>query len=307
GYGSSGSYVVTFKATANGLTDSETITITVKDQSTDTGESSGSSSSGSSGGGGGGGSLTTGESYKNIEFKDYAIRSVVRDMETVFSFGKESNNIISVSFRSGLNFGQVKAVVEMLKDTSALVSAAPPGIVYKNLNIWVGGGTILPKHISDAKIVFRVDREWIDSNDVDPDSIVLSRYNGSAWEQLPTSISNESEEYFSYVAETSGFSPFLISSVSEETANVEESDEKTGSSSKMQDIQNSVADMTASENNAATQDESPTGSHIFTLVLLGVIVVGMLGYNKREYFEQYYQKLRAVYGNYDGKRYRRKR
>ncbi|WP_406658165.1 PGF-pre-PGF domain-containing protein [Methanolobus sp. ZRKC2] len=295
-----GTFPVKFQVTDGDDSDYMTVSITVKDSSTST-----SSSSSSSGGGGGGGGGATGEAYENIDFKDYVIKSVVKDMETVFSFVKEDNSIISVSFTTGINGGQTKAVVEMLKNTSTLASEDPSGTVYKNMNIWMGDGKFLPELISDAKIVFKVEKSWIDDNDIDPDSVKLLRHSGSQWTQLPTSRTSENDEYFYYVAETPGFSPFAISSVEEETVGVQASDEKAESISEDNDVKNSVDEMVTQESNIANQDEKSTGFIPFVLILLGAVFIGLLGYNKRNYCEQYYERIRMNLGNPDGKRYRR--
>ncbi|WP_167848842.1 PGF-pre-PGF domain-containing protein [Methanolobus halotolerans] len=274
------------------------VPITVEEASTDDEKTA-------SSGGGGGGSQTTGEAYENIEFKDYALKPVVKDIETVFSFGIEDNSIISVSFTTALNGGQTKTVVEILKGTSTLVSGAAPGNVYKNMNIWVGDGKFLPELMSDAKVVFKVEKSWIDANDVDPDSIKLLRYSGNAWEQLPTSLTGGNDVYYYYVTRTPGFSPFAIASVEEGITNVEASEGETESVQGDDDVKNSVDDMVTPENNIATQNERSTGTTVLILVLLGVVFIGLLGYNKREYCEQCYGNLRAQFGNPDGKRYRR--
>ncbi|MDW7733257.1 MAG: PGF-pre-PGF domain-containing protein [Methanolobus sp.] len=296
--GQEGTYSVEFQVTdGKGAFDNLTVPITVKASSIDS-----SSSSGSSGGGGGG---ATGEAYENIEFKDYTIKPVLKDVGTVFSFGREDNNIISVSFTTGINGGQTKAVVEMLKGTSTLVSKAPSGTVYKNMNIWVGDGKFLPELISDAMVVFKVEKSWIESSGVDPDSIKLLRYSGSEWKQLPTSRTGEGDAYLYYVAETPGFSPFAISSVTEEIANVEVSADDQEFASNGEDIKNSVDDNLAPESNIATQNENSTGTALVIFIMLGVVFIGLFGYNKREYCEGCYENVRLRFGNPDGKRYRR--
>ncbi|WP_406658164.1 PGF-pre-PGF domain-containing protein [Methanolobus sp. ZRKC2] len=301
-----GLHTVSFQVTDQELNDYETISINVKEQSENSNETTPTTSSSiSGGGGGGGGSQNTGEAYENIDFKDYTIKPVLKDVETVFSFVKKNNSITSVSFTTGINGGQTRTVIEMLKKTSTLVSKAPSGNVYKNLNIWVGDGKILPEIISDAKIAFKVEKSWISSNDIDPDSIKLLRYSGDQWTQLPTSRISESDEYSYYVAETPGFSPFSISSVEEEAINSGTSGETIALSPDDNNAKKSVDDKAIKESNIANQDEKSTGSAIFILVLLGVVFIGLFGYTKREYCEQYYEKARMQFGNPDGKRYRR--
>ncbi|QLC49241.1 PGF-pre-PGF domain-containing protein [Methanolobus zinderi] len=297
-----GTHSVKFNVTdEEGANDSMTVSITVTDSSSDTSSTSG----GSSGGGGGGGSQTTGEAYENIEFKDYTLKPVVKDRETMFEFSREDNSIISVSFTTSINGGQTKTIIEVLKDTSTLVKSAPSGKVYRNLNIWVGDGKLIPRLISDAQIVFKVEKSWIESRGVDADSIKLLRYSGSSWTQLPTSQTGENDEYFFYVAETPGFSPFAISSITEEITSVEASEEKTESVSGGSDVKKSVDEKAEPESNVATQEEKSSTFIWVTLVLAGVVFIGLLGYRNKEYCEECYERVRSRVSNHDGKRYRR--
>ena len=99
--------------------------------------------------------------------------------------------------------------VESLKDTSKLVSASPPGLVYKNLNI--GAST---KRILAALIRFRVENSWLESNNIA--SVRMVRWDGSKWTQLDTTETTKDTEYTSYEAKTPGFSSFAIVGVKEE-------------------------------------------------------------------------------------------
>lgn len=223
----------------------------------------------------------------------------------MFEFSREDNSIISVSFTTSINGGQTKTIIEVLKDTSTLVKSAPSGKVYRNLNIWVGDGKLIPRLISDAQIVFKVEKSWIESRGVDADSIKLLRYSGSSWTQLQTSQTGENDEYFFYVAETPGFSPFAISSITEEITSVEASEEKTESVSGGSDVKKSVDEKAQSESNVATQEEKPSMFIWVTLVLAGVVFIGLLGYRNKEYCEAHYERVRSRVSNHDGKRYRR--
>jgi len=301
--GENGTYNVDFSVTDGSLTDNETIVITVtkiNSESTDNEDNTG-----SSGGSGGGGSQTTGEAYENIEFKDYTLKPVVKDRETMFEFSREDNSIISVSFTTSINGGQTKTIIEVLKDTSTLVKSAPSGKVYRNLNIWVGDGKLIPRLISDAQIVFKVEKSWIESKGVDADSIKLLRYSGSSWTQLQTSQTGENDEYFFYVAETPGFSPFAISSITEEIASVEASEENTESVSDENDVKRAIDDETELESNIAEQEDKPVLVALMVFVLAGVAFIGLFGYNNREYCEECYERVRSKVSNHDGKRYRR--
>nr|WP_321497466.1 Ig-like domain-containing protein [uncultured Methanolobus sp.] len=295
--GETGTYYVLFGVTDGTDIDTENVTIKVTSGSS----SSSSSSSSGGGGGGGGGSLSSGEKFENIFIKDYVLKSIVKDSEAVFSFYKENNSIVSVSFTPKLNGGQVKAVVEMLYGTSSQVSSDAPGNVYKNMNIYVDT-KLSADSMGNSKINFKVEKEWVDENEIDPSTITLCRYSGG-WNELPTELKGEDEEYYYFIATTPGFSPFAISSIDPALEVTEESSaEATDGSAENAESMMSTEDV-AQEISTETQQEGQS-SIVPVIVLLGVIaltIVGIFGYRNRDYYE----KVRLQLGNPDGKRYRR--
>jgi hypothetical protein len=60
-------------------------------------------------------------------------------------------------------------------------------------------------------VEFKVEGAWMSDNDVDPATIVLSRYSGGAWDALPTSKLREDSDYAYYSAVSPGLSIFAIS------------------------------------------------------------------------------------------------
>jgi len=71
--------------------------------------------------------------------------------------------------------------------------------------------------ISDARIRFRVEKEWLRDNNYDKNAISLHRFNGdNGWEKLPTSLLSENLEYITYEAISPGFSLFAITAVPED-------------------------------------------------------------------------------------------
>ena len=295
--GETGTYYVLFGVTDGTDIDTENVTIKVTSGSS----SSSSSSSSGGGGGGGGGSLSSGEKFENIFIKDYVLKSIVKDSEAVFSFYEENNSIVSVSFTPKLNGGQVKAVVEMLYGTSSQVSSDAPGNVYKNMNIYVDT-KLSADSMGNSKINFKVEKEWVDENEIDLSTITLCRYSGG-WTELPTELKGEDEEYYYFIATTPGFSPFAISSIDPALEVTEEaSAEATDESAENAESMMSTEDV-GQEISTETQQEGQS-SIVPVIVLLGVIaltIVGIFGYRNRDYYE----KVRLQLGNPDGKRYRR--
>jgi PGF-pre-PGF domain-containing protein len=255
------------------------------------------------GGGGGSGGQSTGEKYENIDLKDYSIKYVLRDTETMFEFTKEGNSIVGLGFTARLNGGQTKTVIEMLKSTSTMVNKAAPGTVYKNVNIWVGDGKTTPDLLSDARIMFKVEKTWIAGNGIDPASIRMLRYNSGSWAQLPTSRTGEDETYVYYITQTPGFSAFAISSVGKEQQQVIPGSNQQGSQSQNgESAQMSTEDsQTPQAGHAVSPEAKSSGSFTFLLVLAGISALGVLGYRYKDQLSQ----VRTQLGNPDGKRYRR--
>jgi len=161
------------------------------------------------------------EAPENVELKDYSFASLVKGQEAVFEFGLEGNNIVSISFIPEVSGGQVKTVVEVLKNTSTLINEAPPGVVYKNFNIWVGDAQFSPYMTNDAKVNFKVEKGWLLSNNIDHESVVLyGHVNG--WNPLVTEKTGEDDTYVYYTAHTPVFSVFAIVSMDHEPYKLDE-------------------------------------------------------------------------------------
>ena len=175
--------------------------------------------------------------------------------------------------------------------------------VYKNVNIWVGDGKTTPDLLSDARIMFKVEKAWIAGNSIDPASIRMLRYNSGSWAQLPTSRISEDETYVYYIAQTPGFSAFAISSIGKEEQQVIPGSNQQGSPSQSgESAQMSTEDkQTPQAGNAVSPEAKSSGSFTFLLVLAGISAIGVLGYRYKDQLSQ----VRAQLGNPDGKRYRR--
>jgi PGF-pre-PGF domain-containing protein len=167
-------------------------------------------SSSSSGGGGGGG--TSGEDFNNIAETQTKRNSIFKNDAVSYVFEQTLNPIIYVNFTSKISAGTIASKIEVLRNTSTLANMSAPGLVYKNINIWVGNyGWASDRSIVDATIIFAIPRDWITTQNIQEDSITLYRYNNDSWEQLPTSMLNNNEQYLYYQSLTPGFSPFAIS------------------------------------------------------------------------------------------------
>ena len=179
--------------------------------------------SGSSGGGGGGSSSSkkssgggsTGaasvEDFANLAMKDAANAYLRMDTNATYEFSREGNPIQSITLYSLKNSGQITSTIEVLNNRSKLVNSTPDGYIYKYTNIWVGkAGFATASNIKDAHVKFKVNNSWIEQTGIKPSEVRLQRYNGTAWEVLPTIIVSNTTDHVSFESHTTGFSAFAI-------------------------------------------------------------------------------------------------
>ncbi|WP_135612643.1 PGF-pre-PGF domain-containing protein [Methanococcoides sp. AM1] len=179
-----------------------------------TSSSGGSTDGAGSGSSGGGGAGDSGEQFGNIEFKDVTERTVYKGMNMSYHFNSPDNPIVNVNFTPLKNSGSITTTIEVLKDRSAFVQDDPEGLVYKNMNIWVGKyGFATPANIESMTIGFRVETSWMETNDINASAIRLNRNSDGKWEALQTMYMGEKDGYVYFESSTPGFSPFAITAV----------------------------------------------------------------------------------------------
>jgi len=177
---------------------------------TNPGKGSNGAVSGGAASGGGGSGGASGENYTNIDFTEKYDRYIYKDVTTSYRFRKLTNPIVFVNITGNTNSVEITTLIEVLKGTSTLVKTPPPELVYKNINIWVGTfGYATPKNIKNAEVTFKVPIEWMEANNIDPESIELMRYD-DGWLSLPTRTIGEYKNDILYEASTIGFSEFSI-------------------------------------------------------------------------------------------------
>ncbi len=173
------------------------------------GGSTGSTGS-SGGGGGGGGGGASAENYSNILVKEKVDMFIFKDKTTSYLF-KSADPIIYVNITGNTSAGAITTMVEVLKNTSTLVKYPASGIVYKNINIWVGtSGFAVPRNIQEGIIVFKVKNSWMSDNKVRGRDVIMVKWDGSKWISLETRETSKDDTYSYFEAETDSFSPFAI-------------------------------------------------------------------------------------------------
>jgi len=170
---------------------------------------SGTGGQGGSGGGGGGG--LSGENYTNIEVNEKYYLYIYKDKITSYRFTSSGNPVMFVNITGNTSPGEIRASVEVLRDTSALVKESAPGIVYRNSNIWVGtSGFGVAKNIKAAVIRFRVENTWMNTNGFSQRDIRMFKWDGSKWINLETIVDVKDSGYSYFEAKTDSFSSFAI-------------------------------------------------------------------------------------------------
>jgi S-layer protein (TIGR01567 family) len=227
-----------------------------------------------SSGGGGGGSGSSGEAYGNIAVKEVIRNYVSVETTNTYQFKGDANAIGFIIFDAKTNAGYIAATVEVLKDTSSLVSVAPSGKVYQNMNIWVGtSGYATENNIANPVIGFKVAKSWITENDIDESTIKLNRYSSGVWDQLPTTKADEDGSYIYFSSETPGFSPFAITGDERSSTAVADTDGPLFSPP------SSIADDDVGEPVGETAnvpyDEAKSSSGF--ILVIGLIIISVLG------------------------------
>ncbi|WMW25317.1 PGF-pre-PGF domain-containing protein [Methanolobus sediminis] len=171
--------------------------------------------SASSSGGGGGGGGDTGENTENIELKEVNKLYIIGNTAVTYTFDENNNPVKAISYTSLKSAGFISSTIEVLKDVSTMVPQKPDGLIYRNMNIWIGNaGYATENNMEDMKISFAVPKSWIQVNGVKTTDIRLNRYHDENWQVLDTKINGEDNDFYFFEAKTPGFSPFAI------TANV---------------------------------------------------------------------------------------
>lgn len=269
---------IVFKTTGSGQSNLQMVNVVVSNSNgtavpisienavvsiSDTSSSGGGTDSAGSGSSGGAGD--SGEQFGNIEFKDVAARTVNKGMDVSYTFNSRENPIVNVNFTPLKNSGSITTTVEVLKNSSALVQDDPGGLVYRNMNIWVGKyGFATPANIEAMTIGFRVESSWMERNDINASAIRLNRHSDGKWDALQTMVMGEKDGYVYFESSTPGFSPFAITADSDPTMALNHDPSGNGAQ---------ILDDSSSEDSTSDDNEDETLDQNLILVLFIVFMV----------------------------------
>lgn len=243
----------------------------------DDGGSSHSSGGHSHSSGGVGGSP---ESQSNVEAKEISQTFITSGNPAEFDFTQNATPVMNISFDSKKTVGKITTIVETLKNKSTLTPDAPENEVYKYINIWVGSGGYGSNedNLENAAVYFKVEKAWVQGEDINQSSITLNRYNNKKWSELPTTLLSEDDRYLYFTAETPGFSPFSITGkITEKQNNVEIQSETGDSNESTVNMASDLGSQSENEEKASTSEETTSTPEETTSTPGFEIVYGMAG------------------------------
>ncbi len=233
-------------------------------------------SSGTSGNSGSGSSSGTGgspESAKNIKSKELCQQFISNGKVVRFEFTKGATCVNYVVFEAKKTAGKTTAIVEELKGKSVLTPNEPAGEIYKHINIWIGNdGFANSKNIGNASVGFRVNKNWINENNIKLNSLALQHFNNKKWNSLPTKQIDEDDEYIYFEAKTPSFSPFAITAEKNTVVIEDKEGENKGSDLASQEEKTE----TYENSNASKDDGNKTIPKIVTF-FIGLLVILIIG------------------------------
>jgi PGF-pre-PGF domain-containing protein len=150
----------------------------------DDGDDDNNNGGGSSGGSGGGGGLTP-EDMDNIKSTEVCQRYISNDHNETYEFKNfAEHGIQSIDVVPQSTAGRITTTIEHLKSTSSMLTESAPGMVYSNINIWMGyGGYATEDNIDDVVITYTVNESWVYENNINQASVSLYEYD-NGWKSL---------------------------------------------------------------------------------------------------------------------------
>lgn len=106
------------------------------------------------------------------------------------------------------NLKNVRIIVSRLSKKPTSTMQDPPGNVYQYLK--VEKTNIKDEDLKKVTIKFRVDKSWINQNDIDESTISLYRYQDNIWFGLSTAKTDEDDQFSYYETYTMSLSFFAI-------------------------------------------------------------------------------------------------
>jgi len=228
--------------------------------------------------------------YSPTKATGYVGKAYAGDMKT-FDMSKASDlGVESVDITFASDVMNVRITIEKLSEMPSTVTTpvgvitSSGGLVYAYLQI---DCTVSNDDIDSATIRFKVPKSWVTENEVNPDTIALSRYADNAWTKLTTTRTGEDDDYYYFSATTTGFSVFAItgepvSAVPTTTTTIAPATTTTVPG---------VTTTTIPVTTTTLPSEEETPAWMWALVVIVIVAIGF-AYWKREKIERFIKKLK---------------
>lgn len=160
-------------------------------------------------GGGGGGttiSMQAPTAVSIIAVDRQTLAEITGGTTGTLSFTKTEISEIRLAIKSYTT--NVEVVISKLGGKPTDIADDPSGDVYSYLRI--DAKNINYADMETAIIEFKVEKSWIDDNNVNPETIRLNRYASNKWNELSTTKVDDDSKYTYFEAESPGLSTFAI-------------------------------------------------------------------------------------------------
>ena len=226
---------------------------------------SGSSSSGSGGGGGGSGGGVSTTIPSQLEMKTWT--SILAGEKATVEVKSGDLGVTSISFTvDKTTYGawvEVKKVATLPTTISAFGDK-----VYKTLQI---AESNVEKVLSGTAVInFKVEKSWLNANNLDKSGVALFHFKDSKWTQLPTTVGEDDGTNVHYTAETTGFSYFVIGKTAQAVAPTTVTGAVTGTTP----LQVTQPTTGAVGKTATVPSKSSSSTAVW--VVVGLVLVGLL-------------------------------
>ncbi len=112
--------------------------------------------------------------------------------------------VVDISIVPAVNIQGIMVSAEKADIGSATQIPGNPKAYYLDINwYWVRDADI-----KDMYIRFSVDKEWMKQQEISPENLVMMRYDGNTWREIPTQRQGYNNGRYYYVA--SGFGCFIL-------------------------------------------------------------------------------------------------
>ena len=147
------------------------------------------------------------------------------ESQEISSDDLEGTGLDAVEFTSTEDLDNVKMTIEKLENKPDEIISDPSSTeikeiksnkvdeiyVYSYLEIdLTSDGEAIEEGVVDIKIDFKIEKSWLDTNNIDKDSVILLRFKNNEWHELETSVKSEDNTYVYFNAISPGTSTFAI-------------------------------------------------------------------------------------------------